>query len=146
MLSYILVCSLSQIVIIIKIILNENVFLFSRYLSFQVLFIPLYDLNSICHHYSSDRRNLIFLQYRPACDKFSQHVFDSVFIFNFREYFYCTYNSRFMKFFSFNTLEMWPDCLLDYFFFDKKLVFNLPLIFGRLSLSICLFVFFPVCS
>ena len=46
-----------------------------------------------------------------------------------------------MKFFSFNTLEMWPHCLLDYFVFYKKLVFNLPLIFGRLSLSLSFFFF-----
>lgn len=44
----------------------------------------------------------------------------SLFYLQLQRIFYCTYNSRFMKFFSFNTLETWPHCLLDYFVFNKK--------------------------
>lgn len=44
----------------------------------------------------------------------------SLFYLQLQRIFYCIYNSRFMKFFSFNTLETWPHCLLDYFVFNKK--------------------------
>ena len=78
----------------------------------------------------------------PVINSLSMYLIVALFYVQLQRIFYCTYNSRFMKFFSFNTLETWPHCLLDYFVFNKKtcvqFTFDLWKVISR-ALSLCFF-------